>query len=166
MKSNIILIGMPGAGKSTLGVLLAKAVNYSFMDTDLIIQNQQGRRLYEIINESGIEEFLRIENAALKAVNAKNTVIATGGSAVFGVEAMEHLKADGIVVYIRLSLEEIKKRVRNIKTRGIAMKKGKTLEDVYRERVPLYEKYADIIVDGEGTGIEECVELIVNSLNM
>jgi shikimate kinase len=166
MKSNIVLIGMPGAGKSTLGVLLAKAINYSFMDTDLIIQNQQGRLLYEIINESGIEEFLRIENAALKGVNVKNTVIATGGSAVFGTEAMEHLKADGVVVYIRLSLDEIEKRVRNIKTRGIAMKKGKTLADVYGERVPLYEKYADITVDGEGTGIEECVELILGSLDI
>lgn len=163
-KSNIVLIGMPGAGKSTLGVLLAKAINYSFLDTDLIIQNQEKKKLYEIIDESGIEGFINIENNILSNVNEKKTVIATGGSAVFGKEAMEHLKEDGIVVYIKLSLEEIVRRVCNIKTRGIAMKKGKTLNDVYEERVPLYEKYADIVIDGENTNIEECVMLIVNAL--
>lgn len=160
MKNNIILIGMPGAGKSTVGVLLAKAINYEFLDTDIVIQKENGKKLFEIINEKGLEEFLRIENDVLARIDADKTVIATGGSAIFGQEAMEHLRGIGHIVYIKLSCEEIIRRVNNIKTRGIAMKKGKTMEDVYRERVPLYEKYADIIVDGENTTIEEAVEKI------
>lgn len=163
-KKNIVLIGMPGAGKSTLGVLLAKSVNYSFLDTDLVIQQRQKRKLYEIIEEQGIDAFLDIENSTLQDIEVNNTVIATGGSAVFGMKAMEHLRENGIIVYIRLSLEEIERRVNNIKTRGIAMKKGKTLADVYGERIPLYEKYADIVVDGDSTTIEEGVELIINAL--
>lgn len=163
-KNNIVLIGMPGAGKSTVGVLLAKALNYDFLDTDIIIQNRNGRKLYEIINDRGIDYFLRLENETLQSVDASNCVIATGGSAVFGREAMEHLREIGVVVYIKLSCEEIVRRVNNIKTRGIVMKKGKTMEDVYAERVPLYEKYAEITVDGEGTTIEECVEQIIKSL--
>lgn len=160
MKSNIILIGMPGAGKSTVGVLLAKAMNYEFLDTDILIQKENNKKLYEIINEKGLDAFLQIENDVLKRVNTTKTIIATGGSAIFGSEAMEHLKSIGHVVYIKLSCEEIIRRVNNITTRGIAMKKGKTMEDVYNERVPLYEKYADIIIDGENTTIEECVEKI------
>lgn len=163
MKNNIILIGMPGAGKSTVGVLLAKAMNYEFLDTDITIQKENGRKLFEIINEKGLDEFLKIENDVLSRVNVNNTVVATGGSAIFGKEAMEHLSNIGHIVYIRLSCEEIIRRVSNIKTRGIAMKKGKTMVDVYNERVPLYEKYADIIVDGEDTTIEEAVEKILSA---
>ncbi len=163
MKNNIILIGMPGAGKSTVGVLLAKAMNYEFLDTDITIQKENGKKLYEIINEKGLEEFLQIENDTLSRVDVTNTVVATGGSAIFGKDAMEHLKSIGHIVYIRLSLGEIVRRVNNIKTRGIAMKKGKTMEDVYKERTPLYEKYADIIVDAEDTTIEEAVELIMKA---
>ena len=124
MKNNIILIGMPGAGKSTVGVLLAKAMNYQFLDTDLTIQQENGKKLFEIINEKGLDEFLNIENDVLSRVNATNSIIATGGSAIFGKEAMEHLKSIGHVVYIRLSCDEIIRRVNNIKTRGIAMKKS------------------------------------------
>lgn len=163
MKNNIVLIGMPGAGKSTVGVLLAKAMNYQFLDTDLTIQQENGKKLFEIINEKGLDEFLDIENDVLSRVEASNAVIATGGSAIFGKEAMEHLKNIGYIVYIKLSCEEIIRRVNNIKTRGIAMRKGKTMADVYKERVPLYEKYADIIVDAEGTTIEECVESIIEA---
>ncbi len=166
MKNNIVLIGMPGAGKSTVGVLLAKAMNYQFMDTDITIQNENGKKLYEIISEKGIDEFLKIENEVLSRVEANNTVIATGGSAVYGEEAMKHLAEIGHIVYIKLSCQEIIRRVSNIKTRGIAMKKGKTIFDIYEERVPLYEKYAEIIVDAEYTNIEECVELVVEALNV
>lgn len=165
MKNNIVLIGMPGAGKSTVGVLLAKALNYDFVDTDLIIQKENNKKLFEIIEEKGLEEFIRIENETLGRLETKGAVIATGGSAIFGKEAMEHLSNMGHIVYIRLSCQEIIRRVNNITTRGIAMKKGKTMEDVYKERVPLYEKYADITVDGEGTTIEQCVELIINAYN-
>ncbi len=162
--SNIILIGMPGAGKSTIGVLLAKALNYAFIDTDLIIQNKTGKRLYEIIEEQGINEFLNIENETLKNVEVDKTVIATGGSAVFGKEAMEHLKKNARVVYLKLGCEEVVRRVKNITTRGIAMQKGESLQDIYEERAPLYDKYADITVECEGTTIEECVEKIVKLL--
>lgn len=161
-KDNIILIGMPGAGKSTVGVLVAKAMTYNFLDTDISIQRREQKQLYEIINEKGLDTFIEIENAVLSRLEVDGCVIATGGSAVYGKEAMEHLQSIGTVIYIRLSIEEIMRRVNNIKTRGIAMKNGDTLEDLYRERVPLYEKYADIIVDGEGIGIEECVERIIH----
>ncbi len=166
MKNNIVLIGMPGAGKSTVGVLLAKAMNYQFMDTDITIQNENGKKLYEIIAEKGIDEFLKIENDVICQVEADKTVIATGGSAVYGEEAMKHLAEIGHIVYIKLSCQEIIRRVSNIKTRGIAMKKGKTIFDIYEERVPLYEKYAEIIVDAEHTNIEECVELVVDAVSM
>lgn len=164
-KKNIVLIGMPGAGKSTIGVLLAKAINFDFLDTDLAIQNKEGKRLFEIINEQGIEEFLRIENDVLSKLQPSNTVISTGGSAVFGREGMKNLSERGIVVYIKLSCEEIERRVNNIKTRGIVMKKGKTLADVYAERVPLYEEYADITIETENLTIEESVSLLVEKLN-
>ncbi len=164
MNKNIVLIGMPGAGKSTVGVLLAKALNYQFIDTDLIIQNEQNKKLYEIIAQKGIDEFLKIENDVLSRIDVEKTVIATGGSAVYGEEAMKHLSDIGDIVYIKLSCVEIINRVSNIKTRGVVMKKGKTIFDIYEERVPLYEKYADITVDAEKTTIEECVSLIAESI--
>lgn len=164
MKSNIVLIGMPGVGKSTVGVLLAKAINYDFLDSDLVIQQDSDKKLYEIINESGIEEFLRIEDKTLANINKERTVIATGGSAVYGENAMKHLKESGVVVYLKLSCVEIIKRINNITTRGIAMKKGKTIFDIYDERVPLYEHYADVIVDVECKNIEETVSMIIERI--
>lgn len=162
--NNIVLIGMPGAGKSTIGVLLAKALNYAFMDADLVIQQKQGKKLYEIINEKGIYEFLAIEDEVISGIDVCDTIIATGGSAVYGAKAMAHMKSTGTVVYIKLSCEEIVRRVNNIKTRGIAMKDGKTLADVYNERSPLYEQYADVVVDCNATTVEESVERIVDAL--
>ncbi len=164
MNNNIILIGMPGAGKSTVGVLLAKALGYNFIDTDIIIQGRLNNRLYKIIEENGVAYFLQAENKIISEVCAERSVIATGGSAVFGKEAMEHLKQMGKVVYIKLGCDEIKKRVNNITTRGIVMKKGETIEDIYSERAPLYERYADITVDAENTAIEEAVEKIFSLL--
>lgn len=161
---NIILIGMPGAGKSTLGVLLAKAMNYDFMDSDLVIQSKTGELLYKTIEREGIDYFLKLENDVLKGIDVKGTIIATGGSAIFGKEAMQHLKEGSKVVYLKLSCEEIERRVNNITTRGIVMKKGKTIADIYAERAPLYEKYADIVVDCEGGTIEQCIEKIIESL--
>lgn len=159
MKRNIVLIGMPGAGKSTVGVILAKTLNYDFIDTDLIIQRKTGEKLYETIQRKGLDEFLDIENTVLSNVNVDNTVIATGGSAVFGSEAMEHLGKTGIIVYLKLECTEIARRINNITTRGIAMKPGKTIEDVYNERVPLYEKYSDVVIDGSSSP-ERVVEKI------
>lgn len=159
---NIILIGMPGCGKSTVGVLLAKSMLFNFMDTDLIIQGEYALPLSEIITTRGAEAFKKIENDILKELRVKSTVIATGGSAVYGADAMENLKNGGTIVYLQLPLEEIEGRIKNIKTRGIVMGKGKTLKDIYIERTPLYEKYADITVDCSGLTAEECVEKIVD----
>lgn len=164
MNNNIILTGMPGAGKSTVGILLAKVLNYGFADTDLMIQTKYGKKLYEIINEQGLARFLSAENELLSQIELERTVIATGGSAVFGVQAMEHLGSIGTIVYIRLGCEEIERRVSNITTRGIVMEHGQSLRDVYVQRAPLYEKYADITVDAEGTTIEECVKLVADAL--
>ncbi len=165
MKSNIVLIGMPGCGKSTLGVVLAKSTNRGFVDVDLLIQQREGKKLHKIIEEKGLEYFGKIENAVGASVAADNAVIATGGSIVFGANAMEHLKNIGTVVYLRLPIEVIKKRIRNFATRGIAMKPGETLDDVYAQRAPLYEKYADMVIDCENVSFEENLEKLINTLD-
>ena len=150
MQENIILIGMAGCGKSTIGVLLAKTLGREFIDTDLIIQRREGQLLQEIINKRGLAAFREAEEAALLSVDASRTVIATGGSAIFCPDGMEHLKRGGKCVFLRLPYEEIERRVKNIATRGIAISPGKTLRDAFNERAPLYEKWADVIVDGGG----------------
>lgn len=161
---NLILTGMPACGKSTLGVVLAKTLGMRFVDTDLLIQEVENCKLQEIIDERGMEEFLRIEEKVLSEVEAENSIISTGGSAVYSDKAMKHLGSIGDVVYIKLSLEEIERRLNNIKTRGIAMKPGETLADLYNMRVPLYEKYADITIETEGMGIEESIEVLIKKL--
>ena len=161
---NLILIGMPACGKSTMGVVLAKTLGMRFVDTDLLIQEEEGEKLQNIIDEQGMEAFLAIEERVLSRVNVQNAVISTGGSAVYSEKAMNHLKSIGSVVYIQLSLEEILRRLNNIKTRGIAMKPGDTLEDLYNRRVPLYERYADITLEAEGLGIESSIEQLMKLL--
>ncbi len=165
---NIVLIGMPGSGKSTLGVLLAKALGYSFTDTDLIISRIAGKPLQKILDEDGLDSFLHLEEQVGAELECGHTVIATGGSMVLSEEAMKNLKAQGKAVYINVPLDEIKRRVTNIKTRGIAFHKGETLDDVFRVRVPLYEKYADITVDFtdcSNGGIEDTINLMVEKIN-
>lgn len=144
--NNIILIGMPGSGKSTVGVLLAKIIGYDFIDSDLLIQAKEGKKLYRILEDSGIDYFNRVENSVNASIECDNTVIATGGSVVYGEEAMEHLKSIGTVVYLNVPLREIEKRVNNLATRGISMKEGQTLKDLFIERSVLYKKYADVTV--------------------
>ncbi len=161
---NIILIGMPGAGKSTIGVLLAKTLIMSFTDTDLLIQKKCSSSLCEIIKERGIDEFLRIENEVICEEDFCNCIVATGGSAVYGKEAMAKLKENGITVYLRLSPDELEKRINNIHTRGIAMKEGTTLAELYNERAPLYEKYADITVNCSSLTPEQCVDSITEKI--
>lgn len=161
---NLILTGMPACGKSTLGVVLAKTLGMKFVDTDLLIQEVESCRLQEIIDERGMQEFLRIEEKVLSEIEAENSIISTGGSAVYSDKAMKHLGSIGDVVYIKLSLDEIERRLNNIKTRGIAMKPGETLADLYNMRVPLYEKYADITIETEGMGIEESIEVLIEKL--
>lgn len=157
-KNNIVLIGMPACGKSTLGVVLAKTMGMSFVDTDLLIQQQTGRLLQAIIDQDGMEAFLRVEEEVLCQVRAEHAVIATGGSAVYSERGMEHLRTVGTIVYLKLPLEEIQQRLDNIRTRGIAMNPGENLEDLYRKRVPLYEKYADLVLQTVDLSLEESVE--------
>lgn len=147
--NNITLIGMPGVGKSTIGVVLAKVLGYQFLDSDLLIQKQENRRLWQIIEEEGYEGFQNVENRVNASIEAENTVIATGGSVVYCEEAMKHLKSVGTVVYLKLSLNSLAKRLGNLKGRGVLLREGQTLESLYEERTPLYEKYADIVVDQE-----------------
>lgn len=160
---NIVLIGMPGAGKSTIGVLLAKSMLMDFTDTDLLIQKKYSCALCDIIAENGIEEFLKIENDVICSYDFYNSVVATGGSAVYGQEAMEKLRSSSTVVYLKVTPEELEKRINNIHTRGIAMKEGTTIAELYAERAPLYEKYADITVDCSALTAEQCVDEIAKS---
>lgn len=161
MSSNIVLIGMPGSGKSTCGVLAAKALLKNFFDTDLLLQNLEGKRLQSIINENGIEYFNEAEERAILSLDIRGTVIATGGSVVYSEKAMAHLRSLGKTIYLRLGYEEMEKRIKNITTRGIVLKEGETLLDMYNERAPLYERYADEILNCDGMTVEETVESIV-----
>ena len=161
---NVILIGMSGAGKSTLGVLLAKALGYSFMDTDLLIQQREGRLLQRIIDEEGLSYFMQTEERAVCSVEADHYVIATGGSVVYSEKAMAHLRSLGRVVYLSVAFEELQRRLSNIKTRGIVFKGSSDLRSVYEERLPLYEKYADLTVSCTGRDVESSVEEILSAL--
>lgn len=152
---NIVLIGMPGCGKSTVGVVLAKILGYRFLDSDLVIQEQEDRLLSDIIEQDGIDGFNEIENRINASINVKKTVIATGGSVVYGKDAMEHFKNTGIIVYIKLPYDDIKHRLGDLAKRGVSIKEGQTLRDLYNERLPLYEKYADIIADERGLTISQ-----------
>ena len=155
---------MSGAGKSTLGVLLAKALGKSFIDTDILIQQKSGKLLQEIIDTDGVDRFLELEEEILTSLSVRDTVIATGGSAVYSEKAMQALRQNGTVVYLRVDFEELARRVTNITTRGIVFKGNGDLLSVYRERLPLYEAYADVTLDSTRQGIEESVEMLVNSL--
>ncbi|HOP75383.1 MAG TPA: shikimate kinase [Bacillota bacterium] len=162
---NIVLIGMPGAGKSTVGVLLAKSLGMAFDDTDLLIQQQDGRLLQAIINEEGVQRFLEIEADVVSSLQRKDTVIATGGSVVYSDRAMHHLKENGLVIYLRIGFEELEKRLTNMATRGIAIGSHQSLYSLYCERIPLYEKYADIIIDSSSQSVEETLKRILEALD-
>ncbi|MBS6519892.1 MAG: shikimate kinase [Clostridiales bacterium] len=154
---NIVLIGMPAVGKSTVGVVVAKRLGYEFVDTDLLIQKQQKRLLKEIIAQEGNDGFLAIENQVNRDLDVENAVIAPGGSVVYCEEAMEHYKKTGTVVYLKVSYETIDRRIQNAKSRGVVLKEGQTLKDLYEERVCLFEKYADYTICEDGLTIEETI---------
>lgn len=164
MKDNIVLIGMPGVGKSTVGVILAKILGYQFIDADLVIQEKYGKLLKEIIAERGVDGFVQVENDVNKSLNPKKAVIATGGSVVYGREAMEHLSEIATVIYLELELPALTRRLGNLKKRGVVLKEGQTLKDIYNERIPLYNEYADIIVNEHHCSIERTVEKIIHKL--
>ena len=163
---NIVLIGMPAVGKSTIGVLLAKVMLYHFCDTDLLLQQNCGCSLCDYIEHHGTTDFIRFECETLASLHLQNTVIATGGSAVYGERAMQNLKETGIVVYLKNDPETIKSRIGNIVSRGVVFLHGASVEDICRERTPLYEKYADITIDCNDLSSEECVNQIVRALSL
>lgn len=162
---SIILIGMPSSGKSTLGVLLAKRLGLEFTDSDLLIQKSEGKLLHEIIAEKGNEGFLEVENRVNKSIEERKSIIATGGSVVYCDEAMEHLRTLGKVVYLYAPLEEISRRLGDFSHRGVIMRNGNTLGEMYAEREPLYEKYADIKVDVSANSMAESVEKICQAID-
>jgi len=157
---NIILIGMPGVGKSTVGVVLAKKLGYGFLDSDLLIQEKYKKLLHEIIEECGVEGFWQAENEVNASIKTDNTVIATGGSVIYGKTAMEHLRQIGTIVYLKLSCEELAVRLGDLNERGVTLKEGQDLEALYAERLPYYEKYAELTIDCENKMIRDIVEEI------
>ena len=164
---NLTLIGMPAAGKSTIGVILAKTLGMHFVDTDILIQEKEGELLQNIIDKKGNDYFKHVEEKGLCGMDVRDTVISTGGSAIYYPSAMEHLKKDGLIIYIDVEFEEIERRLDNISTRGITLAKGETLKDLYNKRVPLYEKYADLTLKSEaGMTVEECIDAIVKALRI
>ena len=166
MKENLIFIGMPAVGKSTVGIVVAKRLGMNFIDSDLLIQEQEGKLLREIIAEVGDDGFLKIENQVNRDIQCENAVISPGGSVIYCDEAMEHLKSIGKVIYLKLSLESLSKRLGNLKGRGVLLKAGQSLKDLYEERVPLYEKYADITIDEEGKDLDESLRAILEIIHI
>ena len=164
MKENVVLIGMPGVGKSTIGVILAKELGYDFIDADLVIQKKTGKLLKDIIAEKGIEGFRVVENEVNASLDVNHSVIATGGSVVYGKEAMAHLTKIGTVVYLKLGLSSLEKRLGNLKCRGVVIRDDQTLADLFEERRPLYEEYADITIDEENKDIESTLEELIERL--
>lgn len=161
---NVILVGMPSCGKSTIGVVLAKTMNKGFVDTDILIQQREKKTLQEIINEKGNAYFHQVEEQVLLDFDGEGYVVATGGSAIYFDRAMEKFKERGRVVYLQVTLDTVLQRLSNIKTRGVTLEKGQTLADLYEERIPLYEKHADITIPGDGLTVEEVVEKIIEAL--
>lgn len=162
---NIVLIGMPGVGKSTIGVILAKEIGYQFVDSDLLIQKAEGKLLKEIIAERGVAGFLEVEERVNASIEAERSVIATGGSVVYGNAAMKHFKETAQVVYLSCPFARLEKRLGDLKGRGVVIQDGQTLWDIYEERCRLYEQYADVIVDEGNRGIEETLELLIRKIN-
>lgn len=164
MKKNVVLIGMPGVGKSTAGVILAKVLGFQFVDSDLLIQQREKCLLKDIISERGVDGFIQVENEVNASIDVEHSVIATGGSVVYGLDAMHHLKEIGTVIYLKVGFSEIDKRLSDIRGRGVTLRDNQTLKDLYEERSPLYEKYADIILDETNLSIEETVSKIEEAL--
>lgn len=158
---NIILIGMPACGKSTIGVVLAKTMGMRFLDTDLLIQEREGALLQDLIDGKGNDYFKKVEEYVLRSINAENTIISTGGSAVYYPKAIEHFKKNGKIVYIKVSYDTIEQRLNNITTRGITMAPGETLKDLYDKRIPLYEASADFVIETDGLTVEEAIGIII-----
>ena len=165
-KDNIVLIGMPTSGKSTMGVILAKILGYRFLDADIVIQEKIGKKLSEIIESEGIDGFIDIENRINSGIETQRTVIATGGSVVYGKEAMDHYKNIGRVVYLKVDMDTLTKRLHNAKQRGVVMREGQSLVSLYNERSALYEKYADITIEEKDHTMEEVIDITLDALKV
>ena len=163
-KRNIVLIGMPASGKSTVGVILAKVLGMDFIDSDLVIQKRENKKLSEIIEKCGVDGFLEKEEQALLGINVSGTVIATGGSAVYSEAGMTHLKQNAAIVYLKVGLDPLKKRLNDIKGRGVVLRGGETFDEMYKERTSLYENYADAVIDEETASIEDTVWAVVKAM--
>ena len=161
---NVVLIGMPGVGKSSIGVILAKELGFRFIDADLLIQEQEKKLLREVIAERGVEGFLAVEERVNASIASDHAVIATGGSVVYGKKAMEHLRSIGRIVYLMLPYEQLQKRLGNLQNRGVVLKDGQDLESLFAERSPLYERYADITVDETGLDMEETLSAVLEQI--
>ncbi len=161
--NNITLIGMPGAGKSTIGIVLAKVLGYDFIDSDLLIQKAEGKLLWQIMEEAGTEGFNQIEERVNSQIETENSVIATGGSVVYGPAAMEHLRSISTVVYLKVNCSTLKRRLGDLTKRGVVFRPGQTLNDLYNERVPLYEKYAHITVNVSNKSVQQAVAAIAGA---
>jgi len=164
MKNNISLIGMPAAGKSSVGVILAKYLNMNFMDTDILIQQEKGKMLFELINQFGLQGFCKIEEEIVSNINTSSCVIATGGSVVLSQKAMENLKSSGKLIYLETSFEVVEQRLKDLNQRGVVYKKGQSIKDIYNERVSLYENWADFKVDSGSGRPEDVMNLIINAV--
>ena len=163
-KDNVVLIGMPTSGKSTMGVILAKILGYRFLDADIVIQEKEGKKLSQIIEEEGVDGFIEIENRINAGIETEKTVIATGGSVVYGKEAMDHYKNIGKVVYLKVDMDTLTKRLHNAKQRGVVMREGQSLVSLYNERSALYEKYADITIEEKDFTMEEVIDITLEAL--
>jgi len=163
-ENNIVLIGMPASGKSTVGVILAKILGMNFIDTDIVLQQRMGNRLSDIIKTQGVEGFLRKEEQAVIGIRAGNTVIATGGSVVYSDAAMKHLSNGATIVYLKAEFSKLRRRLHDLRGRGVVLRNGETLEEMFTERSALYERYADITIEEPGN-VEDTVRAVIDALN-
>ncbi len=163
-KTNIVFVGMPASGKSTVGVIIAKVMGMNFIDSDIVIQQRENAKLNELIEAHGIDDFMKREEQALMSIDVTNTVIATGGSAIYSDVGMKHLSTNATIVYLKVSLGNLKTRLTNLKERGVVIRPGESIEQMYATRSSLYEKYADVTVEEEGTSIEDTVRLVMEQL--
>jgi shikimate kinase len=165
-KSNIVLIGMPGSGKSTVGVILAKRSSHDFIDTDLVIQSVEHRSLQAIMDKEGYMQLREIEARVLQTLNVENHIVSTGGSAVYSDAAMTHLRKNGTTIYLDVSLDTLRSRITDYETRGIAKRPDQSFDDLFQERVRLYTKYADLVIKGDGMSQDEVCNGIIAQLGL